>query len=442
MRCSTSRWIPLAGVGSPLGTLPDLAALADPVPDTVLLRLGADASVAEVLVAQSWLADDRCAHARLVLLTRGAVATHPADLAPALEHAAVWGLIRSAQAENPDRFLLADLDEDAASEQALPAAVAAAVAAGESQLALRAGTVIVPRLTRVALPEAERAAEPVWTWDAHGGGTVLITGGTGTLGGLLARHLVTRHGVRHLLLTGRRGPSAPGAEALRQELAALGAEVAVVACDAADRERWPRCSPRPRPTAADRRRARGRRPAGRVARGAYADQLAAVLRPKAEAARNLHELTRDNELSAFVLFSSFAGVAGGLAQANYAAANSYLDALAQHRRAQGLPAVSLAWGYSGKSSEMTGTLGRVDVARFARSGMLPLSAEQGLGLLDAASTLDSPLLVPVRLDLRALGSAEVPSLLRGLVSARRTPARRAATAAFRPTRGFASGWPG
>ncbi|MDH6133801.1 candicidin polyketide synthase FscB [Kitasatospora sp. MAA4] len=442
------RWIPLAGVDSPVGTLPDLvprqatlagqrlpdaalAALAEPIPDTVLLRLAADASVAEVLaVAQSWLADARCAHARLVLATRGAVATGPADRAPALEHAAVWGLIRSAQSENPDRFLLADLDGEQASEQALPAAVAAAVAAGESQLALRAGTVTVPRLSRVALVEPDPAAGPVWTWDAHGGGTVLITGGTGTLGALVARHLVTRHGVRHLLLTGRRGPAAPGAEALRAELAALGAEVAVVACDAADRDRLAEvlaAIPAAHPLSAVVHAA-GVLHDG-LLESMTADQLAAVLRPKADAARNLHELTRDAGLSAFVLFSSFAGVAGGLAQANYAAANSYLDALAQHRRAQGLPAVSLAWGYWGESSEMTGTLDRVDVARFARSGMLPLSAEQGLGLLDAASTLDSPLLVPVRLDLRALGSADVPSLLRGLAPARRTPARRTATAA-------------
>ncbi|WP_429194096.1 type I polyketide synthase [Kitasatospora sp. MAP12-15] len=453
------RWIPLAGAETAVGSwavlgedpalaavveqagvqvcrFADLSALEEQVPDTVLLRLGAHESVREVLpLAQYWLADARFADSRLVLVTQGAMATDPADRADALDHASVWGLIRSAQSEHPDRFLLVDLDGDAASERALPGAVTAAVAAGESQLALREGSMTVPRLSRIAPPEQDRDTEPVWAWDPHGEGTVLITGGTGTLGGLVARHLATRHGVRHLLLTSRRGPDAPGAQALREELAALGAAVDVVACDAADRERLAEvlaAIPATRPLTAVVHAA-GVLHDG-LLEGMTADQLAEVCRPKADAARNLHELTRDADLSAFVLFSSFAGIAGGLAQANYAAANSYLDALAHHRRTQGLPAVSLAWGYWGESSEMTGTLGHVDVARFARSGMLPLSAEQGLGLLDAASTLDSPLLVPVRLDLRALralGSADVPSLLRGLVPARRTPARRsvAATAA-------------
>ncbi|MDH6129852.1 type I polyketide synthase [Kitasatospora sp. GP82] len=410
-------------------------------PETVVLSLapataadGAAAThrcVQELLhLAQQWLGDARLAASRLVLVTRGAVATGPDDevRAPALADAAVWGLIRSAQSEHPGRFLLVDLDGDEASEAALTTATAGAVAAGESQLAVRAGTVTVPRLLRVNRAD-ERPTAPVWRWDAAGDGTVLITGGTGTLGGLLARHLVARHGVRHLVLTGRRGIAAPGAETLRDELAAMGARAVVVACDAADRDQLADVLGR---IPAEHPLTAVVHAAGVLQDGLLenltAGQVERVLRPKVDAAWNLHELTRTSDLSAFVLFSSFAGVVGGLAQANYAAANSFLDALAHHRRAQGLTAVSLAWGYWGDSSEMTGTLDRVDLARFARSGMLPLSAGHGLGLLDAASGVDSPLLVPVRLDLRTLGSSgEVPSLLRKLATNQQVSLRRSVT---------------
>ncbi|MGV9270905.1 type I polyketide synthase [Kitasatospora sp. NPDC003701] len=374
-------------------------------------------------LARCWLADPRYAASRLVLVTSGAVGTGAHEDVPAPATAAVWGLLRSAQSEHPGRFLLADLDDRACSEQALPAATAAAIAAGESQLAVRNGTALVPRLVPAAAPQpaapepaAPEPAALAWQWGGAAGGTVLVTGGTGTLGALVARHLVTRHGVGHLLLTGRRGLDAPGAEELRAELTGLGAEVSVVACDAADRDRL----------AAVLRDIPAEHPLTAVvhAAGVLADgllenltdeQVAQVLRPKVDAAWHLHELTRDADLAAFVLFSSFAGLAGGMAQANYAAANAFLDALAQHRRARGLPAVSLAWGYWGDSSGMTATLGDMDVARLARSGMLPLSADQGLALLDHASAVDSPLLAPVRLDLRALTPGDVPALLRGLL---------------------------
>ncbi|WP_406210732.1 SDR family NAD(P)-dependent oxidoreductase [Kitasatospora sp. NBC_01560] len=406
----------------------------EPAPETVLLRFapgtppdgaGVPAAVHEAVhtvldLARRWLADARYAAARLVLVTSGAVGTGPREDVRDQAAAAAWGLIRSAQSEHPGRFLLADLDGLADSEQALPAATAAAVAAGESQLAVRNGTALVPRLLPAAAADPAGTARP---WEGAAEGTVLITGGTGTLGALVARHLVTRHGVRHLLLTGRRGPDAPGAEALREELAGLGAEVSVVACDAADRDRL----------AAVLRDIPAEHPLTGVVHAAGVlrdglletltdEQVDQVLRPKVDAAWNLHELTRGADLSAFVLFSSFAGLAGGMAQGNYAAANASLDALARHRRARGLPAVSLAWGYWGDSSGMTATLGDMDVARLARSGMLPLSAARGLALLDTASAADSPLLVPVRLDLRSLTSGDVPALLHGLLPA---PVRRA-----------------
>ncbi|WP_229358004.1 type I polyketide synthase, partial [Streptomyces sp. UNOB3_S3] len=425
--------------GAPVRAYTDLTALGaaldagEQAPRTVLLRLAAAGSedVPEAAhrvvrdgldLVRSWLGDERLAGSRLVLVTEGAVATGPEDTVPAPAEAALWGLVRSAQTEHPGRFVLADLDGDDRSTAALAPALAAAEAAGESQLAVRAGTVTVPRLVRTA--PADLTDTPVWEWNPTGEGTVLITGGTGTLGGHVARHLAARHGVRHLLLTGRRGPDAPGARELCEELAGLGAEATVVACDAADRTDLARvlaAIPAAHPLTAVVHAA-GVLDDG-LLENLTAEQAERVLRPKADAAWHLHELTRDTGLSAFVLFSSFAGVAGGMAQANYAAANAFLDALAHHRRAQDLPAASLAWGYWEESSGLTATLDDVDLDRFARSGMLPIPTGQGLDLLDAASGVDSALLVPVRLDPRALAAsapAGVPPLLRALV---RTPVR-------------------
>ncbi|MHA7962071.1 type I polyketide synthase [Streptomyces sp. L500] len=429
--------------GAPVRAYTDLTALGaaldagDPAPRTVLLRPapGGSGDVPEaahrmvrdgLALVQSWLGDERFAGSRLVLVTEGAVATGPDDAVPVPAEATLWGLVRSAQTEHPGRFVLADLDGDDRSTAALAPALAAADAAGESQLAVRGGTVTVPRLVRT--DPADLTDTPVWEWNPTGEGTVLITGGTGTLGGHVARHLVNRHGVRHLLLTGRRGPDAPGARELREELAALGAEATVVACDAADRTDLARvlaAIPAEHPLTAVVHAA-GVLDDG-LLENLTPDQAERVLRPKTDAAWHLHELTREAGLSAFVLFSSFAGVAGGMAQANYAAANAFLDALAHHRRAQDLPAVSLAWGYWEESSGLTATLDDVDLDRFARSGMLPMPTGHGLDLLDAASGVDSALLVPVRLDPRALAAsapAGVPPLLRALV---RTPVRRAAS---------------
>ncbi|MFD3924432.1 SDR family NAD(P)-dependent oxidoreductase, partial [Streptomyces sp. NPDC058595] len=261
-------------------------------------------------------------------------------------------------------------------------------------------------------------------------GTVLITGGVGVLGGLLARHLITTHGVRHLMLTSRRGPAAEGAEELRAELTAMGAEVTVAACDAADREALAELLatvPSVRPLTAVVHAAGivddallGALDTGRLDR---------VLRPKVDAALNLHELTRDADLAAFVLFSSAAGVFGTPGQANYAAANAFLDALAGLRRAEGLPATSLAWGYWAQTSGMTAHMGQADIARLSRQGIAPLAADAGLAMFDAALRTPYAQLVPVALDLPALRgqaeSGELPALLSGLV---RVAVRRAAAA--------------
>ncbi|MGY1434190.1 type I polyketide synthase [Streptomyces reniochalinae] len=255
-------------------------------------------------------------------------------------------------------------------------------------------------------------------------GTVLVTGGTGALGALAARHLVTEHGVRHLVLTSRRGPAGEGAAALREELTALGASVRVLACDAADRAALAGVLsdiPSEHPLTGVVHTA------GVLADGVVAamtpEQVARVLRPKVDAAVNLHELTRDTDLAAFVLYSGAAGVLGNAGQGNYAAANTFLDALARHRHAAGRAATSLAWGLweQAPGTGITGHLDETDLRRLRRGGFGALSAEAGLALLDVALSSDEAALVPIRLDLAAMGAAGVPPLFSGLV---RTPSRR------------------
>ncbi|NEC07932.1 SDR family NAD(P)-dependent oxidoreductase, partial [Streptomyces sp. SID7909] len=267
-------------------------------------------------------------------------------------------------------------------------------------------------------------------------GTVLITGGTGTLGALFARHLVTAYGARHLLLTSRRGDRAPGADTLRAELEALGATVTLAACDVADRDALAAllaAVPTGHPLTAVIHTA-GALDDGTVT-ALTPERLDTVLRPKADAAWHLHELTRDTDLAAFVLFSSVMGAIGGAGQANYASANTYLDALAAHRRAAGLPATSLAWGFWDQRSELTGDLDEADLARMTRAGLVPLGSSEGLALFDRALTDPGAALVPARLDLARLrtqaDSGALAPVLSGLVRAR--TARRSAAAAAATT---------
>jgi pimaricinolide synthase PimS1 len=323
--------------------------------------------------------------------------------------AAAGGLVRAAQSENPGRFLLADFDS--AGLGALPVVVAS----GETQVSVRDG---VPHRARLVRAPADGPGLDL------GDGTVLVTGGTGGLGRLLARHLVTGHGVRHLLLASRRGLGSAGAAEVVAELTELGADVRVMACDTADRQDVTdllAAIPAERPLTAVVHAA-GVLDDGVVGSLTPA-RLKKVLRPKVDGAWHLNEATRDLGLSAFVLYSSASGLLGGVGQGNYAAANSFLDALAELRRAEGLPAVSLAWGPWAQEDGMAGTLADVDAQRLAKSGMRRLRPAEGLALFDAAAGTGAATVVPVALDLQVLRGHVVPPVLHGLVPKTRRTAK-------------------
>ena len=275
------------------------------------------------------------------------------------------------------------------------------------------------------LGQARHTGKVVLTMpDAWTVGTVVITGGTGMAGSALARHLVANHGARHLLLLGRRGPDAPGAAELVEELTAVGAEVSVVACDVADRAALAKVIadiPVQHPLSAVIHAAGVLDDA--VLTSLTPDRVDAVLRAKVDAAWNLHELSQDSNVSAFVLFSSMAGLVGSSGQANYAAANSFLDGLAAHRRARGLPAISLGWGLWDQASDMTGGLDDAGRARLARTGVKALSSADALQLFDTAMVVDEPFLLPAHIDAAALraNAAVVPPMFVDLING---PTRR------------------
>jgi acyl transferase domain-containing protein/NAD(P)-dependent dehydrogenase (short-subunit alcohol dehydrogenase family)/acyl carrier protein len=368
-------------------------------------------------VTQGWISDEAKAESSLALITKDAMATLE-DGAPDPAAAAIWGLVRSAQTEHPGRFALIDTDGSEASEALMPAVLA--VGAEEPQLVLREGRALVPRLARVRADELGEDVPPVIDPNR----TVLITGATGGLGALMARHLVEQHGARRLLLVSRSGPDTEGAAELQAELKALGAEVRIAACDVSDREALTTLLasiPDEHPLGAVIHAA------GTLADGTIEtlvpEQVDRVFGPKVDAAWTLHELTAGMDLSAFLLFSSAAGTLGGPGQANYAAANVFLDALAQKRQAEGLPATSVAWGVWERASGMTSALSEADLARMRRGGIEPLSDGRGLELFDSALGGDraTALAVPLNVaGLRALASAgALAPIFSGLVRAPR-----------------------
>jgi NAD(P)-dependent dehydrogenase (short-subunit alcohol dehydrogenase family)/acyl carrier protein len=406
-------------IPQPISTeIPDPVAWDDvpadgPAPEVIVLECvtpdGQDAPEAARSVlyraldaVRACVADQRFATSKLVVVTRNAVAvTHEVDVA----QAPVWGLVRAAQAENPGRFVLLDLDKLDELSWFLPPAVTS----GEPELAVRALELRVPRMTRADTPAPAATLDP--------DGTVLITGGTGGLGGLVARRLVTEHGVRHLLLASRRGDQAPGAAELRAELASLGASTTVAACDVGDREALANLLasvPAEHPLTGVVHAAGVAAPG--VLSALPSERWEPVLRAKADSAWYLHELTKDLPLAAFVLFSSAGGLVLAAGHANYAAANVFLDGLAQRRRAEGLAATSIAygvWAGAGAGQWLTD----VQTQRMRRQGLPALSEEDGLRSFDAALYGTDAQLVSLRVDVAALRSRTdwTPPLLRGLV---------------------------
>ncbi len=392
----------------------DHAPATRPASDPVAQTHAATARVMAEL--QTWVADERLTDTRLVMITRSTASAADKDAAAELSHAAISGLLRAARNEYPERWL-GSVDVDGG---AVPGALLAAALSStdEPEAALRGGARVAPRLVR-----ARTAAEaPPATASMAPSGTVLITGGTGGLGALLARHLVEHHQIRHLLLTSRRGLDAPNAAELSAQLGALGATVTIAACDVADRASLAAvlaAIPDQHPLTAVFHTA-GVLDDG-VLPSLTPERLAAVLRPKVDGAWNLHVLTKDLPLSTFVLFSSASGLLGNAGQGNYAAANAWLDALAAHRQSLGLQATSLAWGAWEGAGMAAGMLesGR---SRLGRQGVRSMSSADGLRQIDEALLRAEALLVPIDLDLPSLErqaeKAPVPALLRALVQVR------------------------
>ncbi|WP_442778044.1 type I polyketide synthase [Streptomyces echiniscabiei] len=438
----------------------EVATLADEVltgvsgtPEAVILTAatkGADVSPLELTdrvleAVQTWLAGGGFASTRLVVVTRGAVAAGGDATVTDPAGAAVWGLVRAAQAEHPERIVLLDTEADEAGpaaeaaetpeNTALGALLGTVLALGEPQIALRGAGFHVPRLTRVGVP-ASAASPGGAVLDPEG--TVLVTGGTGALGAMLARHLVTKHGIRHLVLASRRGPDADGARDLVAELQALGAEsVAVPACDVADSEALRTLlSGLTEPSRVKHRLSAVVHTAGLIDAGVIGEidreSLERVFAAKVTATRQLDEVTRvfAPDLDAFVVYSSVSGIFMGAGTGSYAAANAYMDGLMARRRADGLPALSLAWGPwlqdTGMGASHTDEVVQRRLNRLG--GVQPMTSAEALELFDAALHSDRSLLVPTKLDLRALradaaAGRETPPLLLGLVAARRKAAR-------------------
>ncbi|WP_026411166.1 type I polyketide synthase [Actinomadura oligospora] len=413
LRPDTRTWLDLNDVND-LETGADVPAIVIAPVDTAE-GSGIAATERTLALLRRWLDAPDLADSVLALVTRGAVATDDPDPAGA----AVWGLVRSAQAEHPGRFALVDADGDTDH-----ATVAGLLDPDEPQMAIRAGAPLVPRLARARANTAPETGAPEETGALDRDGTVLIVGGTGVLGGLVAEHLVRSGRVRHLLLAGRRGPDASGAAELAERLTGLGAEVEIAALDVADPD-------------AVTALVDGVDPAcpltgvvhvagvldDAVLTSQTAESLARVWSAKATGAANLDAATEHLPLRMFVMFSSAAALLGSPGQANYAAANAFCDALAQRRRARGLAGSSVAWGLWADSSAMTGELAEADLARMRRGGIGPLAAERALALFDAALRSGRPNVVAAELDPRSIRADDVPVVLRGLAD---RPRRRAA----------------
>lgn len=335
-------------------------------------------AVAEALGAvQKWSAQNVHTGKRLVIVTQKATI----DKIPNLASAAVWGFVRSVQAElSGRRVALVDLDRSDTSD----AVLMTALGSNEEVVSIRDGNIMIPRLSRVALASTQAVTS---TLDV--GGTVLITGGTGGLGALLGRHIVHKHGAKHLLLVSRSGRDAPGSDQLYEDLRKAGAVVRIEKCDCGDRVQLAALMASvqdiPPITAIIHC-------AGVVDDAILSSQtpqrLSNVLRPKVDAAWNLHILTPATVRS-FVLFSSYVGIIGNEGQTGYTSGNAFLDALARLRVAQGLPCLSLAWGPWLNEGGMAAA-DRLAVPSARLANAQPFTDEQGLKMFDMALERTTP----------------------------------------------------
>jgi NAD(P)-dependent dehydrogenase (short-subunit alcohol dehydrogenase family) len=364
---------------------------------------------------QSWMADERLAESRLVVLTRNAVAARAGDDVRGLAVAPVWGLLRSAQSEHPGGLTLLDLDDEPGSWEV----VWPALAGGEPQLAIRKGEIHMARLVPVPIADDASLGQQ---HDLSFGvdGTVLITGGARGLGALVARRLAGEHGARSLVLAGSEGENGEGAAELKDELEGLGARVTLAKCELTDREQLRQliagCS-------AEHQLSAVVHSSGVLDDGVLglmtAERLERVLRSKLDTAVHLHELTVHLGLPAFVLISDVGGTLGIAGQGSRAAAGAFLDALAAYRQACGMSGVSIAWGPRAEPDENTREPQRRNVTRMARAGVDALGLDEAPELFDAASCSGEASVLAVRFDrsaLRALARAdELAPMMRGIV---------------------------
>jgi NAD(P)-dependent dehydrogenase (short-subunit alcohol dehydrogenase family)/acyl carrier protein len=361
-------------------------------------------------LVQLWLSDERFAEGRLIVITHEAIAVREDDRVLDVAGSVVWGLMRSAQSESIGRVLLIDMDDSVSSWVNL----IACAGSGEQQIVLRDGEILAPRMSFADLETHPEG--PLFDPSR----TALVTGGTGGLGILIARHLAGVYGMRSIVIASRRGPDVEGMSELRAELSLLGASVEIVSCDVAERSE----------VVALLDAVPAEYPLGAVVHSAAVlddgvissltpERLHGVLRPKVDGAWYLHELTRELDLTAFVLFSSFAGIVGSPGQANYAAANTFVDALAAHRRSSGLAATSIAWGPWASPSNSTEALDGTHLERISRAGVVPLIPGEGLEIFDLAVAGKRADIMGLRLDfgtLRALARRQMlPPLLSELV---------------------------
>ncbi|MDR0417069.1 MAG: acyltransferase domain-containing protein, partial [Propionibacteriaceae bacterium] len=405
----------LAQTTAPSAPDADLAADADWPAEARRLALAATA-----ILQRCW-SDPRLAETEVVWLTDHAVAVDAVDQILHPAQAVLWGLVRSAQTEQPGRFSLID-----AGPADWPEAGRALDGRHEPQQAVRHGRSLVPRLVKADAPAAGRP--PVFA----PGGVVVMTGGAGLLGGLLARHLATVHRVGRLVVVSRQGAAAPGADQLRADLADSGVEVDFAACDAADLAQLAEVFDRLPP---DQALTGVVHVAGVLSDRLIPDLTAAdweaVLAPKTAAAWNLHLLTRHLPAVTTVYYSSAAAVLGSPGQGDYAGANAVLDALAVWRDAHGWPTRAIAWGWWEETSQLTQA---VDEARLTRFGLKPLASDEGLGLFDQAVAGEAAATVAARFDLtrlRAAGPTELPPIWHALAPHRPTAADPAAALARR-----------